>query len=33
MESFIKLMAEGVGFIPTHAGIRAGNGNALQAVA
>jgi maleate isomerase len=25
MESFIKLMPEGVGFIPFHAGIRAGN--------
>ena len=33
MESFIKLMPERVGFIPCHAGIRAGNGNALQAAA
>ena len=31
MESFIKLMPEGVGFIPTHAGIRAGNEQELQA--
>jgi maleate cis-trans isomerase len=30
MESFIKLMPEGVGFIPTHAGIRAGNEKELQ---
>jgi maleate cis-trans isomerase len=30
MESFIKLMPEGVGFIPTHAGIRAGNEQELQ---
>jgi maleate isomerase len=31
MESFIKLMPEGVGFIPSHAGIRAGNEQELQA--
>jgi len=30
MESFIKLMPEGVGFIPAHAGIRAGNEKELQ---
>src|SRR6476620_7342844 len=30
MESFIKLMPEGVGFIPAHAGIRAGNEQELQ---
>src|SRR3970040_540902 len=30
MESFIKLMPEGVVFIPTHAGIRAGNEKELQ---
>jgi maleate cis-trans isomerase len=30
MESFIKLMPEGVGFIPSHAGIRAGNEKELQ---
>ena len=30
MESFIKLMPEGVGFIPCHAGIRAGNEKELQ---
>ena len=30
MESFIKLMPEGVGFIPFHAGIRAGNEKELQ---
>jgi maleate cis-trans isomerase len=30
MESFIKLMPEGVGFIPAHAGIRAGNERELQ---
>ena len=30
MESFIKLMPEGVGFIPSHAGIRAGNESELQ---
>jgi maleate isomerase len=30
MESFIKLMPEGVGFIPSHAGIRAGNERELQ---
>ena len=30
MESFIKLMPEGVGFIPLHAGIRAGNEQEFQ---
>jgi maleate isomerase len=30
MESFIKLMPEGVGFIPFHAGIRAGNEQEFQ---
>ena len=30
MESFIKLMPEGVGFIPFHAGIRAGNEKEFQ---
>ena len=30
MESFIKLMPEGVGFIPAHAGVRAGNEKELQ---
>lgn len=30
MESFIKLMPEGVGFIPCHAGIRAGNEQEFQ---
>ena len=30
MESFIKLMPDGVGFIPAHAGIRAGNERELQ---
>ena len=30
MESFIKLMPEGVGFIPAHAGVRAGNEQELQ---
>jgi len=30
MESFIKLVPEGVGFIPAHAGIRAGNEQELQ---
>jgi maleate isomerase len=30
MESFIKLMPEGVGFIPCHAGIRAGNEKEFQ---
>jgi hypothetical protein len=32
-ESFIKLMPEGVGFIPAHAGIRAGNEQELQLLA
>jgi maleate cis-trans isomerase len=30
MESFIKLMPEGVGFIPAHAGVRAGNEQELK---
>src|SRR3989304_1877788 len=30
MGGFIKLMPEGVGFIPTHAGIRAGHDKELQ---
>lgn len=30
MESFIKLMPEGVGFIPSHVGIRAGNEQEFQ---
>jgi maleate cis-trans isomerase len=30
MESFIKLMPEGVGFIPSHVGIRAGNEKEFQ---
>jgi hypothetical protein len=30
MESFIKLMPDGVGFIPFHAGIRAGNEEEFQ---
>jgi hypothetical protein len=33
MESFIKLMLKGIGFIPAYAGIRAGNERELQLLA